>query len=343
MGFIDNIRMAQMFPAAGGRQTGTTPNSLFGTPQVNPPDQTDLISQFAQRILPLIHGEQDRERGFNQQDMAQGHSQHMLDIANAAANPNVVFKNDPNTIKPLDAAKLEQGQQKIDLTKEKNTGTLGLGQDKLAETKAHNSAIDKINEFKATHPGMKLISPKGGNFQALDPITGQTMDLGISTGTFNDEERINVNQKNALARIDETASQAGKNAGALETQRQGGRVDLAGINNKARMDLKTTAAPEKPLLPGQQNQQTNGRYIEASATHPEWKSFITPPIPGQTTTWSIKSPSESGGPDELTYHQIGDFIYGGAAKTEDINLPNENKPDPLNIRGNINKSLSGKK
>lgn len=341
MGFIDNIRMSQLFPASRG--ANNTGPGVFGTPQVrsndNPFDQpVDPISQFAQRILPLLHGEQDRSRNFQLEDENRAKANHLESIANAAAHPNVVLGQAPGQIRPLDAAKLAQGQEKIDASRDKAGGELDLGKDKLAASKEHNTAIDTINKFKAEHPGMKLISPKGGNFQALDPITGQTMDLGISTGSFSDEERTNINQKNALARIDESGRVAGDNANKLEKQRQGGRVDLADINNKAKETIKTTAAPkvDKPLLPGQQTQQYNGRFMEAANTNPDWKPFL---VQDPTTkTWSIMPPNTDGGPDELTYHQIGDFIYGGPAATKDTNLksdklPNKSKKDdPLGIR-----------
>src|SRR5665213_2849226 len=172
MGLVDNIRMVQMFPT----QANATGSGVFGTPQVRSnvdpfhPEE-DPISQFAQRILPMIQAQENRQRDFKNADELHAQQQNLTNIGNAAAHPNVVLGKTQGEINPLDQAKLNQGQEKINSTDSRAAASLaekqdygktvnGIRQQTADNTKAHNDAVDSINSFKATHPNMKLISPK---------------------------------------------------------------------------------------------------------------------------------------------------------------------------------------
>src|SRR5665213_530825 len=150
MGLVDNIRMVQMFPT----QANATGAGVFGTPQVRSnvdpfhPEE-DPISQFAQRILPMIQAEQNRQRDEKNADQFHAQQQNLTNIGNAAAHPNVVLAKDPGEITPLDQAKLDQGQQKIDSTDSRAAASLSeksdygkrvtdIRQQTADNTKSHN-------------------------------------------------------------------------------------------------------------------------------------------------------------------------------------------------------------
>lgn len=80
-----------------------------------------------------------------------------------------------------------------------------------------------IYAFKAKNPNLRIIIPKGGNVQTLNPQTGETQDTGIPTGSLTEMDKITLTQENAIERIRET----GGEQRATEEVRQGGRQDIA--------------------------------------------------------------------------------------------------------------------
>ncbi len=91
---------------------------------------------------------------------------------------------------------------------------------KANEIREHRAAI---YEFKALHPTMKIIMPKGGNVTAVDPTTGESHDLGIPTGSLSETDKLNLTQEHKLEQI-EAQTQGQKD---VEGVRQGGRTELA--------------------------------------------------------------------------------------------------------------------
>lgn len=106
-------------------------------------------------------------------------------------------------------------------TKIANANTINEG--KLANSDART----KIYDFKSQNPGMKPIFVKGGTVHLYNPITGETKDSGVDTGTLSDQDKIDLEQtgKETLAGVNNTA-----------------RADLAGVNNDAKMSLSDLAA-----------------------------------------------------------------------------------------------------
>lgn len=295
MGFSDAIRMNSLFPG-------------FQRPQ----EEQDPLTEYATRVLPIIHGEQDRAFGLNQKLMAQMRSQQQLDAGNAAAHPNVVFGQP--SISPLDVAKLKQGEEKIQNAKTDKEGNLQFKQSKEQIDSANRDARTKIYGFKAMHPGMKIVATKGGNFNAIDPITGKSMDTGVATGSVSDEDKIQLTgeQQQNLEGTRET------NREVLEKQRQGGRESLANINNTAKQDLQDNK-PTPELKP---NQVTTDRYNKAQqllTENPNYADYIK--VDPQTKTFIVTPPPATGfagfgGSPEKdkanldTFHKINESIYG---------------------------------
>lgn len=79
---------------------------------------------------------------------------------------------------------------------------------KIAEKKtAIQQQLADIQKFKAEHPNLRIIAPKGGNIQAIDPQSGKLVrDLG-SAGTLSDEQRIGLEQEGAIEKIQEQGKQ----------------------------------------------------------------------------------------------------------------------------------------
>lgn len=80
-----------------------------------------------------------------------------------------------------------------------------------------------VYEFKAKNPQLKLIMTKGGNVQAFNPITKETSDLGIPTGSLTDADKMSLQQEQQLERIEATGGQQRQ----TERVRQEGRIETA--------------------------------------------------------------------------------------------------------------------
>lgn len=100
-----------------------------------------------------------------------------------------------------------------------------------------------VAAFRATNPGVKIVAPKGGNIVAINSATGNVIkDFGPS-GSLSDAERLELEQSNAVGRIDAT----GRNAQALEGTRQTGRVSLAEMQGRQAVELEGVKAGNKPV------------------------------------------------------------------------------------------------
>lgn len=106
-----------------------------------------------------------------------------------------------------------------------------------SEIASHRAAI---YEFKAMHPGMKFVLPRGGNVMAMDPITGKQMDTGIPTGSMTRIDELNLMDEMKSERME----QQGQQNKELESQRQGNRVALA--DRKGWSDPITIEDPDDP-------------------------------------------------------------------------------------------------
>jgi hypothetical protein len=165
-----------------------------------------------------------------------------------------------------------------------------------------------VYQFKATHPNWKIILPKGGNVMAINPLTGESQDTGIPTGTMTDLDKIWLQQENALERIGATGEQARQ----TETTRQEGRVELAGVRgDEARKTRQTVPG-------GVSGMGTSPQGIKVDQYNKARQVVNSSPILGKYITLSsgneftVKKPGERGGPTPEQYSAITKAIYGGS-------------------------------
>lgn len=168
----------------------------------------------------------------------------------------------------------------------------------------------KVYEYKAEHPNKKF-DFTGPTVKIADPITGEVVDTGIKTGSLSDEDKLNLQQKNAIAKIEKTGEETRKTEGVKET----GRETLAGIKgDEARKTKQTSSATltNKGESPTQTKVRQFNNARAFAAQHPDLAKFIKL---GKSNEFSITPPSKGGffssaGPTDAQHQIISDAIFG---------------------------------
>jgi len=145
------------------------------------------------------------------------------------------YQNSNSRMMAFQTVAQELRQQAID-NKDK------IDQGKL-EVMQHRASI---YQFKAMHPNLELIYPKGGNVSYLDPSTKQMVDTGIPVGSMTDLDKINLNEKNTLTNIGAKGAIAEKIEGMKENTKGWSIVDIPDKDNpgqkiSVRMNMDTGA------------------------------------------------------------------------------------------------------
>lgn len=166
-----------------------------------------------------------------------------------------------------------------------------------------------IYEFKAKNPGMKIITPKGGNIQMVDPITGVAKDTGIPSGSLTDLDKINLNAEDKMTQIEATGDQR--------------RQTVAAQGDEARKTKETvgggTLKPDSPSgVKGELPTQTRVRqYTNAEKlinSDPEARKFVKLDPASKSILITPSNPSAwtaSGrGPSKEQIDQWNQTIYG---------------------------------
>lgn len=213
MPFMDNLaalRMNSIYGSGGNDNPFTPPNYDPVENQLRLYDQLKL-RQFGESLHPQTAA------GFARMGQPTPTS-----VDSGQPKMNTAFVQD---ISPLEQAKLalqKQGMQSKEDIAEQNRqsrediATQGISsREKIANDKA-NIAQQRADTYawKAKHPGAKLMEPKGGNAYLIDPITHETFDTGVSTGTMTDEDRQNLIGSQKISQIEATGEQTRQNIAA---------------------------------------------------------------------------------------------------------------------------------
>lgn len=192
--------------------------SQNGGPQTGGPN---TMNPF-RRQTPTGIGEKGINPAVSQQMMSQPQSAPQQSQAPRPARQNsnlYGYPNDPDRFKPYaDMSRPIPDGLVNGLTASERAGndlkTKELeSRERMANIKVNTNAENNqqkneiaqqradIYGFKAQNPGMKFQISKGGNIIALDPITGQGQDTGISSGTLSDADKIAITNTGDLAEI----------------------------------------------------------------------------------------------------------------------------------------------
>lgn len=140
-----------------------------------------------------------------------------------------------------------------------------------------------VYEFKARNPNLKLIMTKGGNVQAFNPLTGETKDTGIPTGSLTEADKLSLQQEHALERIQETGGQQRQ----TETLRQTGRQDIAETRGWKPYEETLADGTKRTFM---YNEITGETRDKAPGGTPQG---ATPVKPGGNTTGRTELPTQT--------------------------------------------------
>jgi hypothetical protein len=271
--FLDGLRNANVF---GGGSNPFTPSE--GNPFA-------LLDQFMMRNPHL-------------QDIGQQIIQPSQEQAQPPQQPmNTRFVSSEMT--PYQEAQI--GQKQAEMKSREGIASQGTGikRDELGIKQGQLA----INKFKSEHPGSKFMQGKDGVLRALDPITNQVTNLGI-TG-MSDQDVIDANQENKL--------------------------DLADVNNTAAMArtvqtgqnaIATKQTPSgTPFQPSQQKidaQNKYNRFINSKEGR-DLRKYVRLDADGMP---EITPPSSTlgfaTGPTQQQYDLIHSSIYSPVSTKTDI-------------------------
>ena len=316
--FVSRLRMNNIFPTAG-----FNPLQAPTRPDLDVNGILNAISAMQQnaRQADMIQEDNIHRRGRteNLQDIGRQNAlrqqQEMNNPLRAQGGMNVVLGNDPNAMTGYQKGELQLGRERLaqtaNLSGEKlsQTGEIASGKQSIAEGKLDISKQDSatrkaradIYAFKAQHPNMKIVADKGGNFHAIDPITGKSMDTGVETGTLSDAEKLEITGGQAMDRTN--ANIEGRSS--LEDKRHEGNLEEIGARG-AESRKTNEAKPTKEESPSQERIRANNKARELVNTRPDLAPFIKIDPNGNFT---IKSSGQ-----DVIDQTLQSLIYGKDVK-----------------------------
>jgi len=229
-------------------------------------------------------------------------------------------------------------QEANDIREKNNQKTADLKQQQIDEKAKNDEANAKIRqqradvyEFKAKNPGLKLVMTKGGNVQAMDPITGELHDTGVPTGSLTDADRLALTQENKIEQIHTTGEET-RTTNEQKNEQTLGQIDERG--NQSRLTKQTPSGNQtgsnKPELPSQTRVRQVNKARELFNSRPDLRPFIK--IQGndvQITPPGKNFFGSASGPTPAQYKEINDSIYAGTLVSP-ISSHDNNSPSKSN-------------
>jgi hypothetical protein len=288
--FLQRTRMDSIYNPAGPVYGPTFSN-------VQPPDLNAGMINFGADTGPhqTFGGYVPNERYFDEfRRAAQG--QNYMPGTTTTAPMNVRWGEDtlkPDNIPAKDKANLDYKYADLERKRQASGDTLDL---KYGDQAIRQQRAD-IYDFKSRNPGMKIVSSRGGNYQAIDPITGKATDTGVPTGTLSREEELQMQGDQRMDQINTRGAIQQNLTGQRGQQRLGeigGQKDVKGMT------------PDRPMLPTQTRVDQNNRARELS-TDQKLGQYIHVDSTGQL---SIDTPGRFSGPSPEDYNKIRSYIFG---------------------------------
>lgn len=326
--FLSKLRMANIFPASGGPREGVP----FGMPDLNAGNMAGgpNLGKIIDMVMSAREGAKEADRNAQirrenflrpiQMEQATNQQSRLAEIAGTPGGQqkNVVFKED---ITPYQ-------RETLNLQRDRLRQTGELGQERIATTRAGQGIAQQradVYQFKAQNPNMRIMAPRGGNLMAINPMTGEAMDLGIPTGTLSDEDRLALTGEQ---RMEQIGARGDIQRELTDTRGQQRLGEIAARANEQR--LTNIARPETP---GQVKTQQQINLNQLIATRPDLSRYVT--IDPNTNSFTINENAPANEKQMIT-----NAIYG---KAKDVQLPSETTTtkktttpkasDSLGIRG----------
>lgn len=324
--FVDKLRMNNIYPSEGYNPFGP-PDLSAG--QMNP----QLVNSMMQQMQGFQNNASDRQNLRQDNIYARTRADHLTDIASQMNQQNqpepmkYVTVGSPNGMNDYQRGQLDLGRAEL-------AQKTGIQSGQLAERSRTDSAKLKntdedqairqqranVYDFKSKNPGMKVLMPKGGNIQFLDPITGKVHDSGISTGSMNERDK----QELIGAQQETNINNQGQNQQNLQEMR--GNQGLAEIAARTSgQQLLNENKPVNPELPTQTRVRQNLAARELVNSRPDLAKYIQIDSNGgfQVTPPGTNFFGLSTGPDKVKYDEIQKLLF--PSTETNVKKPTEKK------------------
>ena len=298
--------MQNIFPAGGGPQQGIP----FGMPDLSAGqvDASGIISQ----IMRARQSEREDERNWQnrQETMRRSWQQPQLqNIGNQMQQqgPNVIYKPDPNSAIDQQVRNMLNPpikEKELALRADIQAQKTGISQQNVNI----NQQKANIAKFKSENPGLKVIATKGGNVTFYNPMTGETQDSGVPTGTLTEKERIDLTGEQRMEEIGARGTETRKNQ-ELRGQQRLGEIGASITGRKEIAEMQG----QKPMLPTQQRVDQQNKVREITNTRPELAKFITTAPDG---SFQVTPPGQTDffgnptGPSLAQFAEINKAVFG---------------------------------
>lgn len=321
MGFVDRLRMNNLYPSTGigppdfngGLDINALLRASAGNYSLPHPANSPMLPQIAQHM----------QAPTKPMDVVLG--PNALSQARIGIEPDKGdLLNDPKTF--LAQQKINQtgdiAQQKLNQAAELGGRRIDIQQQRA-----------DVYDFKAKHPNMVIRGTKGGNYQAIDPQTGESVDTGVDTGTMSEDELHKLIGQQKLEQI----GAQGQIQKDLQNTRGSQALSQIGARITGQKDIQNNK-PTSALLPTQQRVNFQNKANELRNTNPELGQFIHMNPDG---TFDVDQPSGGGffggsGPTLDQYAKIQNALYP-KTNTQALNtaIPPKTTAAPVTTPTNI--------
>lgn len=331
MAFMDNLRQSNNSNILGLASSSPNANSYDGG-----------IDNFANQVLQLHKDELTRRNRINDAML-----QHQLTpVTPATTNPLISYGLTPPNpevatktgvgISPLDSAKLNQNEEKIRNTNEKNKNDLEFKQGKQTTDSAIRQQRADIYDYKAKHPDHKF-DFSGATVKVTNPSDGTVYDTGVPTDKMSQEDKLQLMNTNALMRDTNRSNMNLGNNILRDNNASQNRVNEIGARGKETRETNAVRPNTSLVTNSQINQGHINKATELLNSNPAYAPYIKlgKSDNGKVNGFSVTPINGEGDP---IYHEINSAIYGSG---KDISLDDsskktdkksDTKTDPLGIR-----------
>lgn len=318
--------------------SGITPQGPSDFPGASPEPEMDASARMREIYNPSTDASNSFQNLINQYPQRNDPSwlrrigSMVVDYTKGPAAGRALFEGDFRDKQEDWKNKIGPSQQAANLERYENTNQRTLAYNQIAmelREKAQN-AKEKLDirnadirqqradiyNFRANNPNMKIVMTKGGNVMAVNPLTGETHDTGIPTGSMTEINKMNLTQDNEMERIGARGDETRQTEGV----KQGNRIFMAGVTGDQTRQTnaaKVEGAATKPLMPTQIRIQEFNRARQLINIDDELGQYIKIGNPG-ANDFTIDPPSNgffNAGPTVEQYKKIKEFIYGNDSNT----------------------------
>lgn len=311
MGFFDALRMETRFPTGSTKvKIGAPAADMSGS--MTDREWANRDERINAELARQLRGQEERDRLYQETQFRR--------------NPNVVYDNSlekENRLTKYQQEQIRLDDKRIDATANYNQDRVDFQREKQEQDSEVRRMRADVYKFKAENPAARIITQRGGDVIAYDPVNNRVLRSFGSSGLLSEADRIELEQSGAT-NLEGVRAQ---NASALEGQRQEGRI--AAIGAQGLQQRQTNAAkPGEEMLPTQQKVQ---QYLQAKqlASNPEYARYFK--FSG-ANDFSMVPPGFMSG-DYGVYKDLQNKVYGSNTPAQEpatisppMQLPNQTPP-----------------